>query len=52
MNVGLSRILRQMNSSFLKVVALVMPFGPDHYALKKSGSEPKMKRPTKTKQDA
>ena len=26
-----------------------MPFYPDHYALKKSGSEPKMKPPNKTK---
>ena len=46
---GLSRILRQMNHSFFKAVAPVMPFYPDHYALKKSGSEPKMKLSNKTK---
>lgn len=45
---GLSRILRQMNHSFFKVVAPVMSFYPDHYALK-SGSEPKMKLSNKTK---
>ena len=46
---GWSRTFRQMNHSFFKVVAPVIPFYPDHYALKKSGSEPKMKPSNKTK---